>query len=269
MKAAGIPAEEAQLDAQLLAAHALGWDRTRLLTAWREPAPSGFGPTFDALVERRCRREPIAQITGVREFWGLEFEVTRDVLTPRPETEGIIEAALEHVRHARAIVDVGTGTGCVAIALAREFPDAHVLGLDISYAALAVAARNARRHGVGNRVALERSDMLQALSSPADLIASNPPYVPAPDRASLPPEVRDFEPAAALFSGDDGLEAIRRLVAEAPERLVRGGLLVFECGVDQGPAIREMIARASGLDLVEIRPDLAGIPRTVVARKTE
>jgi len=269
LKTAGIPPEEAELDAQLLAARALGWDRTRLLTSWREPAPAHFPPAFEALVERRRRREPIAQILGVREFWGLEFEVTREVLTPRPETEGLIEAALERARRARAIVDVGTGSGCVAIALAREFPDAGVIGLDISEAALALAARNAERHHLSGRIRFVRSDLLEGLSEPADLIVSNPPYVPERDRAGLPPEVRDYEPAAALFAGEDGLDAIRALVSQAGGRLVPGGLLIFECGVDQAPAIREMIARAPGLELVEIRPDLAGIPRTVVARRME
>ncbi len=268
LKAAGIPPEEADLDAQLLAARVLGWDRTRLLTSWRDPAPVTFRPAYEQLVTRRERREPVSQILGVREFWGLDFEITRDVLTPRPETEGVIEAALEHVRRARVVVDVGTGSGCLAVALAREFPDARVLALDISEAALAVARRNATRHGVGARIEFRHSNLLEAVRDPADLIVSNPPYVPARDRAALPPEVRDYEPPGALFAGEDGLDCIRRLVETSPAGLTDEGLLLFECGVDQAPVIREMIGAAPGLDLIEIRPDLAGIPRTVVARRT-
>ncbi len=267
LKAAGITAEEADLDAQLLAARALDWDRARLLTSWRDPAPPAFPAAFEALVARRERREPISQILAAREFWGLEYEVTRDVLTPRPESEGIVEAALEHARRARAIVDVGTGTGCLAVTLAREFPGATVVAVDISDAALEVARRNAARHGVSVRMTFERANLLDALREPVDLVVSNPPYVPAGDRDDLPPEVRDYEPAQALFAGEDGLDCIRELVARGRDHLRDGGLLIFECGVDQAPAIREMIARAPGLELVEVRPDLAGIPRTVVARR--
>jgi release factor glutamine methyltransferase len=267
LKAAGITSEEADLDAQLLAARVLGWDRTRLLTSWRDPAPATFPAAFERLVARRARREPISQVLGTREFWGLEFEVTRDVLTPRPETEGVVEAALEHARRARVIVDVGTGTGCLAVVLAREFPDARVLALDISEAALSVARRNAARHGVIDRTEFRHSNLLEAAPERVDLIVSNPPYVPARDRASLPPEVRNYEPPTALFAGEDGLDCIRALVGMSATRLTDEGLLIFECGVDQAPAIREMIAGAPELELIEIRPDLAGIPRTVVARR--
>ncbi|HSL22154.1 MAG TPA: peptide chain release factor N(5)-glutamine methyltransferase [Vicinamibacterales bacterium] len=269
LKAAGIPPEEAELDAQLLAARVLGWDRTRLVTSWRDAAPDRFASRFEELVGRRERREPIAQIVGSREFWGLEFEVTREVLTPRPETEGVVEAALAHTRRARAIVDVGTGTGCLAVALAREFPDARIIAVDISDAALRVASRNAARHGVAERIELRQSDQLDAVRGPADLIVSNPPYVPDSAAATLPPEVREFEPAAALFAGAEGLDAIARLVADSPARLAADGLLIFECGAGQDAAIRGMIGSAAGLELIDIHPDLSGIPRTVVARKVD
>ncbi len=267
LKAAGIATDEAELDAQLLAARALGWDRTRLLTSWRDAPPAGFATAYESLVTRRERREPVSQILGVREFWGLEFEVTRDVLTPRPESEGIIEAALEHARRARMIVDVGTGSGCLAVALAREFPDAQVIAVDSSAPALEVALRNAGRHGVASRIAFERGHLLDSIGNPVDLIVSNPPYVPTAEREQLPPEVRDYEPASALFAGEDGLDCIRELIAGAPHKLRDEGLLVLEGGVDQAAAIREMIAVGRRLELIDIRPDLAGIPRTVVARR--
>jgi release factor glutamine methyltransferase len=266
LAAAGIPQEEAQLDAQLLAGRVLGWDRTRLISSWRDPVPAGFAASYDALIARRERREPISQILGEREFWGLTFEVTPDVLTPRPETEGIIEAAHAHCGRVDLIYDLGTGSGCVAIALALEFPQAKVLASDISAAALAVARRNASRHGVAGRILFLHGSVLPP-GNRVDLIVSNPPYIPAGQRDSLPPEVRDFEPPEALFAGPDGLDVIRELIQDAPSRLAAGGWLIFECGVEQDRAIREMIARASDLELVDVRPDLAGVPRVVVSRR--
>ena len=255
------------MDAELLACRALGWDRTRLITSWRDEASPRFADTYGTLIERRARREPISQMLGEREFWDLPFIVTRDVLTPRPETEGIVEAVTERCRDPHAIVDVGTGSGCLAVTLAREFPGARVTAIDVSPAALAVARRNAARHGVAGRVSFLRASMLDEAPE-ADLIVSNPPYVPDGDRASLPPEVRDYEPPEALFAGADGLDRIRELIAAAPGRLTSGGWLVFECGVGQDAAIRGIMARTPALGLVDIRPDLAGIPRTVVAQRT-
>jgi release factor glutamine methyltransferase len=269
LRAAGITAEEADLDAQLLAAQALGWDRTRLITSWRDSAPAHFPDTFEQLVARRERREPISQILGVREFWGLEFEVTRDVLTPRPETEGIIEAVKELCTTAlQSAADVGTGTGCLAVAVAKEFPAARVVAIDISPAALAVAARNAARHGVDGRIVLRQGAVSSSLPTGLGLIVSNPPYIPDGERPALPIEVRDYEPGVALFAGPDGLDVIRDLVWQAPLHLSDGGLLVFECGAGQDAAIREMIAGTPDLELMSVRPDLAGIPRIVVARRT-
>jgi release factor glutamine methyltransferase len=265
--AAGIEPAEAEMDAELLACRALGWDRTRLITSWRDEGSISFAAAYDALVDRRARREPISQIVGEREFWNLPFIVTPDVLTPRPETEGIIEAAKEHCRDPRMIVDVGTGSGCLAITLAVEFPLAHVTAIDVSAAALAIARRNAERHRVASRVAILHASMLQDAPD-ADLIVSNPPYVPDGYRAALPPEVRDHEPPEALFAGPDGLDRIRELVAAAPARLHSGGWLLFECGVGQDAAIRDMMTRTPALRLVGIRPDLAGIPRTIIAQRS-
>lgn len=266
LAAAGILAPEAELDAQLLAARVLGWDRTRLITSWRDPAPEGFSSTFERLVERRAEREPISQILGAREFWGLDFEVTSDVLTPRPETEGLIEAACDYAPGAQVIEDVGTGSGCVAVALATELPHARIVAVDVSERALAIARRNARRHGVDQRIAFVQADLGSAAHGELDLIVSNPPYVPIGDRASLPVEVRDYEPPKALFAGPDGLDIIRRLVHAVANGA--GEWLIFECGVGQDRPIRDMIAAAPGLSLVEIRPDLAGVPRVVVVRRS-
>jgi release factor glutamine methyltransferase len=258
----------------LLSARVLGWDRTRLVTSWRDPAPSNFPDAFERLVARREGREPISQILGVREFWGLEFEVTRDVLTPRPETEGIVEVIKEHFGTGALlegsaipiIEDVGTGSGCLAIALAKELPRARFIALDVSEPALDVARRNARRHGVSHHIAFVQGNVF-ATETDVDAIVSNPPYVPTGDRDSLPPEVRVYEPPDALFAGTDGLAVITELITGASRGLSRSGMLVFECGAGQAPAIREMMTRAPWLELVEIRPDLAGIPRIVVATK--
>lgn len=267
LAAAGIAAGEATLDAQLLAAHVLGWDRTRLITSARDSAPEGFQEQYERLIARRERREPISQILGRREFWGLEFEVTPDVLTPRPETEGVIEAVRAHCPRADFVYDVGTGSGCLAVVLALEYPHSHVVASDTSAAALTVARRNATRHGVAGRIVFVHGSDLPP-GNRADLIVSNPPYIPAGERESLPPEVRGFEPAEALFAGTDGLDVIRRLVGDAPSRLAAGGWLIFECGAGQDTAIREMIAHAADLELIDFRPDLAGIPRIVVSRRT-
>lgn len=263
LRDAGIAPDEAELDAQLLAAHVLGCDRTRLIASWRDTAPAGFPAPFARLVARRERREPISQILGSREFWGLEFEVTRDVLTPRPETEGIIEAVQQHAPHARVIGDIGTGSGCIAVSLARELPDARVIAMDVSDKALEVARRNAARHAVGDRIAFVRSESPAALGD-LDLIVSNPPYIPDRHRHLLPPEVRDYEPAEALFAGPEGLDVIRDLVADLAHGRKAGTYLIFECGAGQDGAIRGIIASEPRLVLVEIRPDLAGIPRVFV-----
>ncbi|MCX6537417.1 MAG: peptide chain release factor N(5)-glutamine methyltransferase [Acidobacteria bacterium] len=278
LERAGIEPAEAALDAELLARHALGgWERGQLLANWREPAPAGFVERFDPLVERRERREPTAYITGHREFWGLEIDVEPGVLIPRPETEFIIEEALARLTplaesrpngRVLRIADIGTGSGCLAIALARWLPSAHVIATDMSAAALAIAARNVVRHDVQDRVTLVRCDLLDATAGPFDLIVSNPPYVPAADLASLQPEILDYEPRLALEAGQDGLDLIRRLVPMAASRLVPGGWLVFEFGHGQATSVREIIAADARLAVVALRDDLAGIPRTAVACRT-
>jgi release factor glutamine methyltransferase len=276
--ACGIAEPDAAIDAELLARHLLGWSREQMVTRWLDPAPTdGSAIDFDrrycALIDRRAAREPVAYIIGHREFWGLEFEVTRDVLIPRPETELIVEEALALVRSgavahtpsdALTIIDVGTGSGCLAIALAHELPHARVIAIDVSTAALHVAKRNADRHGVSPRIAWHAGSVLEPIDRPVDLIVSNPPYVPLGDAPTLPPDVRDYEPPVALFSGGDGLATIRALVMQAAARVKPGGALIFEFGFGQAAIIREIITQAHAWEIVRLREDLQGIPRTAV-----
>ena len=268
LAAAGIDARDAAFDAEVLARHALGWDRAAYLARWREPAPAAFGDRFDRLIARRRRREPVARITGSREFWGLDIEVTPAVLVPRPESELLVETALARLgdRTARwAVADVGTGSGCLAVALARELPRARVAATDICPEALAVARRNAARHGAADRVTFHRTDLLDGLPGRFDLIVSNPPYVPDGVVGALAPEVSRHEPAAALRGGPDGLDTVRRLVAAAAGRLRAGGWLVMEIGAGQARDAADIGGRA-GMRVVAAHRDLQGIPRAVVMR---
>ena len=283
---AGIEHAEAAIDADVLARHALGgWERGQLIVRRHEPCPAGFAGVFEALVRRREQREPTGYIVGHREFWNLDIEVRSGVLIPRPETEFLVEEALSRLspegagrgglpepsakpRSARVrIADVGTGSGCIAVAIARWLPSADVVGMDASDQALAVARLNAVRHDVSDRVRFLKTDLLAGVAGPFDAVVSNPPYVPASDIASLQPEVRDYEPLQALSGGADGLEVIRRLVPDAAAVLRPGGWLLFEFGFGQADGVRAIIAAETRLELVEIREDLARIPRIAVVRK--
>jgi len=270
LRAAGVSQTESDLDARLLAQHVLGWTTERFLTDAGGAEPDGFSPRYDVLVERRATREPLAYIVGTREFWGLDFEVSPAVLIPRPATELIVEGILDRFpdRHARLrIADVCTGCGCVGVAIAHERPEAAIVATDISADALTVARRNAARHGVADRVVFRKCDLLEGVAGPLDAIVANPPYVIDNTAAALQPEVRDHEPAVALFGGADGLGLVTRLVADAPERLRPGGLLVFEFGFGQDVEIEALLASAPDLTLVDVRRDLDGIARTAVAQK--
>jgi release factor glutamine methyltransferase len=261
---AGVPSDEASLDAEVLARHVLGWDRARLLTEWHEDAPRSFEPAYASLISRRVAREPVALIVGHREFWGLEFYVSPAVLIPRPETELLVEQTVRGcgaLRNPR-VVDVGTGSGCIAVAVARELPAARVLAIDRSAAALAVARRNVDRHAVASRVQLVRANLLDSVGGPVDVIVSNPPYIALRDAATLQPEVARFEPQEALFAGEDGLEVLRVLSGTAKSRLAPNGRLIVEFGAGQSSAMR-VIAEADGWT-IEIAQDLAGIPRVAV-----
>jgi release factor glutamine methyltransferase len=212
---AGYNDAEAAIDAEVLARHVLGWTREQTLVRWREPAPADFEARYAPLVARRARHEPVAYIIGHREFWGLEIAVTRDTLIPRPETELIVEEALAiapELGSAPTIVDVGTGSGCLAVALAHDLPAARVIAIDVSTSALDIAKRNAKTHGVADRITWFAGSLLEPVRHSVNLIVSNPPYVPMRDAATLQPDVRDYEPAVALFSGYDGLATIRALV---------------------------------------------------------
>jgi release factor glutamine methyltransferase len=260
---AGISAEEAAIDAEVLGRHVLGWDRAEVITRGREPAPPGFDEQFSALVRRRLQREPVAMIVGHREFFGLEFEVTPDVLVPRPDTEFVVEAAIELAgTWAVRIIDVGTGTGCIGVALAVALPAATIVAVDISPRALAVAQRNAVRHGVRHRITFVESDLLERVSGTADLIVSNPPYIASEEASGLPPEVVRYEPHLALFGGADGLETIRRLLDTSAAHLAPRGQLVIEFGYAQEPDVTAL-AMAKGWRVVALRQDLQQIPRVI------
>lgn len=196
--------------------------------------------------------------------------MTPAVLIPRPETELIVEATLELFPDRNApfsLCDVGTGSGCIAVAIAHERPRATAVAIDVSDAALDVARRNAVRHGISPRIEFRRGDLFAGATGTWDLIVSNPPYVAERDRPTLQAEVGRFEPPEALFSGDDGLATIRRLVADAPAHLRVGGFLVFEFGFGQDDAVGDLISRSADLELVELRRDLQDIPRTAIARR--
>lgn len=269
LAAAGLAERDAAFDAEVLARHALEWDRATYLTRGRDLAPPAFRVKFDRLVERRCRREPVAHITGVREFWGLGFAVSSEVLIPRPETELLVETALALLVDRMApwaIADVGTGSGCLATALARELPCARVTASDTSVAAIGVARRNAVTHDVADRISFHATSFFDGLPGPYDLIVSNPPYIPDQEVRRLAPEVSRYEPVAALAGGADGLDPARALVPAAVARLRTGGWLVMEIGAGQSAAVNAL-ARHAGFPLDAMHPDLQGIPRAVVIRR--
>jgi release factor glutamine methyltransferase len=267
---------EPRREAGTLLAHTLGRDRAFLITHADDALTGAQLAGFRAYVERRAAGEPFQYIAGRQEFYGLEFEVGPDVLIPRPETELLVEKALELLKetHAPLLCDVGVGSGCIAVTLLHERVDARGFALDLSPAALAVAARNAARHGVAERLQLFVSDCFDALRDEEhreirfDLIASNPPYIAESDLEELQKEVRDHEPRGALTPGGDGLSVIRRLLTEAPEFIKPGGHLLIEIGFEQHEQVASLVD-PNVWTLLDIHRDLQGIPRTVALKLKE
>jgi release factor glutamine methyltransferase len=255
-----------RLDAELLLAHALGTERMQLYLRFDEPVDAERREQFRELVRLRAReRVPVAYLTRVREFWSRPFEVSEATLIPRPETELLVETAVR--LQPRRLADIGTGCGAVAASVALELPEVRTVAVDASPEALAVARRNLERLGVADRTRLVRGDGLEALRGGLDVIASNPPYIPSEELASLPPEVR-HEPRLALDGGADGLGLLRRLIEGAPARLARPGHLVVEVGCGQAPHVAALM-REAGAANVEIAKDLAGVERVVSGRFEE
>jgi len=281
LRAAGVPSHT--LAAELLLMHALGRDRTWLYAHPEEVIRDSEVYLFTSLLARRAAGEPTQHLTGKQEFWSLEFEVTPDVLIPRPETEHVIEVVLDRlaVREIRAgrkqtfsgeglqIADVGTGSGCIAIVLAKELPGATVYATDISSAALAVACRNAARHSVSDRIHLVEANLLDgdSLLTPLfDLIVSNPPYIGRREATTLMREVRDHEPEVALYGGEEGYEIYAELMAQAVAKLKPGGVLVLELGHNSLPAVQPLLD-APTWSSVGVTNDLGGIPRVIAAER--
>lgn len=279
------------LASELLLVHALGRDRTWLYTHPETVLEPAAAEKYFAFVARRAAGEPTQYLTGKQEFWGLEFEVTPAVLIPRPETEHVVEVALERLGsrgikmrldsgapgpHLR-VADMGTGSGCLAVALAYELPHTDVFATDISATALEVARRNAAYHVVGDRVHFIQTNMLDAIVSPAeathreahlfDLIVSNPPYVALDDAATLPREVREHEPHAALFGGRAGFEMYDRLIEQAGSMLRDRGILVVELGYHSADHVLKIVRDGRPWANISITNDLAGIPRVLAAER--
>ena len=251
-----------RLDAELLLAETLGLDRVGLYLNFERPLESGELAAYREQVRRRANREPLAYILGRTEFWSLPFKVTPAVLIPRPDTELLVEVALPLLVGAARVLDVGTGSGALAIALAHERPEWMVTAIDLSPAALAVAAENALSNGVAERVHCLPGDLAALPGGPFDLVVANPPYIPSGDLAALMPEVRDFEPHLALDGGRDGLAAYRALARQAGDVLAPGGWLLVEVGLGQAANVQELFA-AAGLTEIFTARDLAGIERVV------
>ena len=262
---AGLPAADAAIDVDLFARALLGWDKAQLLTRKGDPAPEGLEPRLSEWVTRRANREPCAYIIGSREFYGLDFRVTPAVLIPRPETEMVVEETvrLATMLAAPRIADIGTGSGCIAVAVARELPQSQLIATDVSSGALSVAYDNAVRHRVADRITFVTTSYLGGVDGDFDVIAANPPYVRLRDKPALARDVR-HEPDVALFGGETGLRDIEGVLDTAVARLRAGGWLVMEFGFGQEDEVRSLVGQRAQLTLDRVRNDLQGIPRTAV-----
>ena len=264
---AGIAPAEAAVDVPLFACTILGWDRVRLLTERSDPPPPALEPRFSQWIARRIAREPAAYIVGVREFWGLDFAVTPAVLIPRPETEFIVEEALELLTSfsldAPKVADIGTGCGNIAVSLAHEVGGARLTATDVSREALAIASGNAKRYGVDDRIEFVQTSYLDGIEDTFDLITANPPYVKDADKPALAADVR-HEPDVALFGGPSGLRDVEAVLDAATGRLRPSGWLVMEFGYGQEDDVRRLVSARPALQLERVRADLQGIPRTAI-----
>jgi release factor glutamine methyltransferase len=270
-RAAGI--ETPDLDARILLAHAIASDQTGLAAAGNRTLDAGEWDAIAGFAERRLRHEPVARIVGFKEFWSLRLQVDSTTLMPRPDTETVVEAALAEIGGAadRArklrIADLGTGSGAILLALLSELPDAFGIGTDTSFGALRIAQRNAR-HLYQERAAFVACDLGAALAGSFDLIVANPPYIASSEIATLVPDVRDYDPRAALDGGPDGLDCYRAIAANIPRLLKPAGALVVELGAGQVAAVRTLFSQA-GLAPACLRTDLSGTPRALVARRRD
>ena len=268
-------AESPRLDAEVLLAHVRGCPRIALYTSFDEPADDAVRQQFRELVRRRAEGTPVAYLVGYREFYSLRFEVTPDVLIPRPETEFLVVALLDCLAKrpasAKRAADVGTGSGAIAVCAAKHATNCRVTAIDISSAALVVAAENARKHQVEGRIEFVGGDLLAGLpAAPTfDAIASNPPYVSAAEMEKLPRDVRDFEPHLALLGGERGTEVIARLIPQAAERLIPGGSLLLEISPMIHKDVCELLAADGRFAASSTVKDLAGLPRVVCAQRIE
>jgi release factor glutamine methyltransferase len=270
--AAGIDHGEAGRDANLLARHVLGWDRSMVYAHETDEASADFIRKYDPLIERRARREPAAYVRGVQEFWSRDFHVTPAVLIPRPETELIVEEFLARLpkdlpnRHQR-VADIGTGSGCIAVTVAAERDYVEVVATDISEDALKIAHENAARYGVSDRIAFREAAYLTGSTERFDFILANPPYVTEREYQNLAPEVREYEPALALVAGEDGFRDIRQIVDLGTACLVPGGTMLIEIGYEHADAIVDLVASYPALRLASISNDLQNIPRVAIIER--
>jgi release factor glutamine methyltransferase len=261
--------ERALADAELLMMRLLGKDKAWLLAYWNDNIGDRHAAAYDSMIDHRFQGEPVQYIVGETEFYGLPFLVTPDVLIPRPETEHLVEQAIALAREfpQARIVDVGAGSGAIAVALATHLPEARITTIDVCKKALAVARENATRNGVSERVRFFAGDLLEPVGGELfDLVVSNPPYVAEADRALLSVEVREYEPAHALFAGEDGLDVYRRLIPPAHAALAPGGHILLEIGYGQAEGVRALLAE-SGFAGIHFVPDLQGIARVACGKR--
>lgn len=278
---AGYNVPDAKIETEYLLAHALDCKRTELYLNHENHLSDYVLQEFIGFVERRIKREPSQYIIGEQEFWGLPFKITRDVLIPRPETEILVEEAIKTVtsgqwpvasknirNHSPLILDLCTGSGCIAISLAKEIPGCKVYAIDISEGALDVAMENAERHDVAGRITFLQGNMfepLNGLSIKADIIVSNPPYISKDGMKKIEPEISQYEPAGALYGGDDGMDFYKRIIAESPAYLAKGGYLMLEMGYGQAEEIRQLMEVS--FENIDIKKDFTGIDRVIKAQK--